>query len=283
MCLGEIQECFDQSKDFHAYGIMHNLYKMSPSISRLPLQIDYYETLMKTGRGEEANRLVDEILGVLKHKLKVDPKPCKRLAQRYFNEKRYFKAILLDLLGNHLLPDLKDTEKVYTAIQRNMVRLQKSIKKVCKECYSHKITVRLWILPRMRCSLQTVFDNARGKSKKMITVIHVACKHKLEIAEGYADDFSGVEVTLTEAKDLLTEVLGQEAKEMHLLGTLLNNLGANCLMQKRPQAAKDYLTEAIEVNMNAKDYDTDAEKERDIMRSSRALSRAEDMLRNQQS
>ena len=117
----------------------------------------------------------------------------------------------------------------------------------------------------------------------MITVIHVACKHKLEIAEGYADDFSGVEVTLTEAKDLLTEVLGQEAKEMHLLGTLLNNLGANCLMQKRPQAAKNYLTEAIEVNMNAKDYDTDAEKERDIMRSSRALSRAEDMLRHQQS
>ena len=238
---------------------------------------------MKTGRGEEANRLVDEILRVLKHKLKVDPKPCKRLAQRYFDKKKYFKAILFDLLGNHLLSELKDTEKVFSGIQSNMVRLRKSIKKVCKKCYSHKKTVRLWVLPRMRCSLQTVFDNARGKSKKMITVIHVACKHILEIAEGYADDFSGVEVTLTEAKDLLTGVLGQEAKEMQLLGTLLNNLGANCLIQKRPQAAKDYLTEAIEVKMNAKDHDSLDEKENDIKWSSRVLSNAEDKLRHQQS
>jgi len=137
-------------------------------------------------------------------------------------------------------------------------------------------------LPRIRITLQTVFDNARGKSRKVITLVHVACKHKLEIAEGYVDDFTAVETTLLEAKELLTSILGQEAKEMHLLGTLLNNLGANYLMQKRPQEAKEYLTQAIEVNMNAKDYDTPEERQNDIQRSSRALSRAEDMLRHQQ-
>ena len=116
-----------------------------------------------------------------------------------------------------------------------------------------------------------------------MTVLEVACKHKLEISEGYVDDFTAVETTLTEAKEQLMSVLGQEAKEMHLLGTLLNNLGANCLIQKRPQEAKEYLTQAIEVNMGAKDYSSQAERDNDIMRSSSALSRAEEMLRRQQS
>jgi len=78
MCLGVIPDYFEQSKDLEAYGILHNLYKLGPSVTRLPLHVDYYEVLMKTGRGEEANKLVDDILGVVKNKLKVDPKPCKR-------------------------------------------------------------------------------------------------------------------------------------------------------------------------------------------------------------
>ena len=236
---------------------------------------------MKTDRGEEADKLIDKILPVIKHKLKVDPKACKRLAERYYNEKNFFKSILFDLLGNHLLPDLKDNEKMLSGIGRNMMRLQKSIKKASKECYAYKKTMRLWVLPRMRATLQTVFCNASGKSRKKIILLEVACKHKLEISEGYVDDFSAVEATLTEAKEQLMSVLGQEAKEMRLLGTLLNNLGANCLMQKRPQEAKEYLTQAIGVNMNATDYETQAEKESDIMRSSRALSRAEEMLKRQ--
>ena len=236
---------------------------------------------MKTDRGEEADKLIDDILPVLKHRLKVDPKACKRLAQRYYDEKSYFKSILFDLLGNHLLPDLKNNEKMLSGIGSNMIRLQKSIKKARKECYTYKKTMRLWVLPRMRTTLQTVFCNASGKSRKVVILLEVACKHKLEISEGYVDDFSAVETTLTEAKEQLLSVLGQEAKEMHLLGTLLNNLGANCLMQKRPQEAKKYLTLAIEVNKNAKDYDTQAERENDIKRSSQALSRAEEMLKRQ--
>ena len=238
---------------------------------------------MKTDRGEEADKLIDEILPVLKQRLKVDPKACKRLAQRYYDEKNYFKSILFNLLGNHLLPDLKDNEKMLSGIARNMIRLQKSIEKASNECYAYKRTMRRWMLPRMRTTLQTVFCNASGKSRKMMTVLEVACKHKLEISEGYVDDFTAVETTLTEAKEQLMSVLGQEAKEMHLLGTLLNNLGANCLMQKRPQEAKEYLTQAIEVNMGAKDYSSQAERDNDFMRSSSALSRAEEMLRRQQS
>ena len=238
---------------------------------------------MKTDRGEEADKLIDEILTVLKHRLKVDPKACKRLAQRYYDEKNYFKSILFDLLGNHLLPDLKDNEKMLSGIGRNVIRLQRSIKKASQECYAYKKTMRLWVLPRMRTTLQTVFCNASGKSRKAITLLEVACKHALEISEGYVDDFTAVETTLTEAKEQLMSVLGQEARKMHLLGTLLNNLGANCLMQKRPQEAKKYLNEAIKVNKNAKDYDTQAERENDIMRSRRALSRAEEMLKRQQS
>ena len=238
---------------------------------------------MKTDRGEEAHKLVDEILGVLKQRLRVDTKTCKRLAQRYFDDKKYFKSILFDLLGNHMLPDVKDAEKMLSGIARNMIRLQKSIKKACKESYSHKKTLRVWVLPRVRTSLQLVFSNARGKSKKVLTLLEVACKHKLEIAEGYVDDYDAVETTLLEAKELLINVLGEEAEKMHLLGTLLNNLGANYLMQKRPLEAKECLARAIHVNMTAADYDSQEEKESDITRSNRALSRAEDMLKHQNS
>ena len=276
-----VPEYFDQGKDFEAFGILQNLYNLGPAVSRLPLLIDYYEVLMKTDRGEEANPLVDEILGVVKTKLKANHKACKRLAQRYFDNRNFFKSILLDLLGNHLLPAEKDNEKVLTGIARNMTRLQKSIKKVCKESYTYKKTVREWVLPRVRETLQNVFENAGGKSKKVLTIVEVACKHKLEIAEGYVDDLHAAESTLISAKDLLTSVLGDEAREIYLLGTLLNNLGATYLRQKKPELALQYLNEAMTVNMNAKDYDTEAERESDVMRTSAALARAEQILRNQ--
>ena len=54
-------------------------------------------------------------------------------------------------------------------------------------------------------------------------MIYISCKHKLEIAGG--NDFSTEQVTSTEAKELLTEVLGLEAKEMHLLVNALIRQG----------------------------------------------------------
>ena len=276
-----VPEYFDQSRDFEAFGILQNLYNLGPVVSRLPLLIDYYEVLMKTDRGEEANALVDEILGVVKTKLKTNHKACKRLAQQYFDDQIFFKSILLDLLGNHLLPLDKDNEKILAGIARNMTRLQKSIKKVCKESYTYKKTVREWILPRVRVTLQNVFENAGGKSKKVLTIVEVACKHKLEIAERYVDDLNAAEITLITAKDLLTSVLGDEAREIHLLGTLLNNLGANYLRQKKPELALQYLYEAMTVNMTAKNYDTETERDSDVMRTSAAIARAEQIMRNQ--
>ena len=277
--LGVVPEYFHQSKD--AFGILQNLYNLGPAVSRLPLLIDYYEVLMKTDRGEEADALVNEILGVIRTKLKANHKDCKRLAQQYFDDRSFFKSILLDLLGNHLLPNDNDNEKILAGISRNMTSLQKSIKKVCKESCTYKKTVREWILPRVRVTLQNVFENVGGKSKKALTIVEVACKHKLEIAQGYVDDLNAAESTLISAKDLLTSVLGDEAREIHLLGTLLNNLGATYLRQRKPELALQYLNEAMTINKNAKDYDTEAERDSDLKRTSAALARAEQILRNQ--
>ena len=242
--------------------------------------ISFYDILMKTERGEEADKLVDEILGILKNRLKVSYKECKRLAKSYRSEKFYFKSILFDLIGNHLLSEMKDSEGMLSGICNNMTRLQESVNDAVDLSSCYKKTLRLWVLPRMRLTLQVVFEKAFGKSKKTLVIVKVACMHKLEITEGYVDDLNGVEQTLLSALDLLQSVLGDGAKRLHLLGTVLNNLGANYLQQKRPQAAKDYLTQAIEVNMNADDYTTEEERQRDIARSNRALGQVDDMLKN---
>ena len=275
---GAIPEHFDQSKDLEAVGILQHLYKLGPSVSRLPLLINYYGVLMNIQRGQEADRLVDEILAVIKNKFKENPKTCKRLAKRYFGKKEYFKSILFELIGNHLLSEASDCEEMLSSIEGNMVRLQICVKNLCVESYSNKKTLRLWVFPRMKRTLQVLFCNARGKSKKTLTLVQVSCLHKLEIAEGYVGDLAAVETTLIEAAGLLTSVLGQDAKEMRLLGTLLNNLGANSLMQKRLEDAKNYLTQAIEVNLNAKDFSSPEERKRTIVRSNQTLNSVEEML-----
>ena len=237
---------------------------------------------MKTGRGGEADQLVDEILGIIKQKSRFNVKSCKRLALRSFEDKRYFKSILFNLLVNHLLSEEKNKEKMLSGIGTNMVSLQNSIKKARKECYSYRKTLRLWVLPRMRNTFERVFDNAGGKSKRVLTLLEVSCKHGLEITEGYVDDLDAVEETLKNAIEQFTSVLRQDAKEMHLLGYLLNNLGSNCKIQRRPEEAKDYLTQAIEVKRNAKDYTTEEEQKQDIAFTTRILKNTEKMLRCQE-
>ena len=267
-----------EQKDFEAFGILYNLYKLGPSISFLPTLISFYDILMKTERGEEADKLADEILGILKNRLKVSYKECKRLAKSYRNEKWYFKSVLFDLIGNHLLSELKDSEGMLSGIGNNMARLQESINDAVEESSCYKKTLRLWVLPRMHVTLQAVFRNAFGKSKKALAIVEVLCKHKLEISEYYVDDLDARERTLLEQKSQLLTVLGDEAKKLHIFGTVLNNLGANCLQQKKPLVAKDYLTEAIEVNMNAEDYTSEEERKGDVERSERALGQVDDML-----
>ena len=257
------------------------MYKLGPSVSILPLQIEYYAVLMKTERGEEADRLVEEILGIIKRSLRVNVKTCKRLAQRYFDKKKYFKSILFGLLGNHLLPEENNHEKMLSGIGKNMILLNEGIKKARKESYSYRKILRDWVLPRVRFTFERIFDCVGGKSKKALTLMNVACMHSLEIAEGYADDFAAAEATLKLGINKLKTVLKEEAEEVHMLGVLLNNLGANCLIQKRPQEAKKYLVESLEVKHSAKDHSSKEERESDIAFTVRVLNDVEKILKYQ--
>ena len=282
MFLGVISKYFEEGKDFEAYGILHNLYKLGPSVSFLPLQIEYYAVLMKTDRGEEADGLVEKIFGVVKERLRVDIKTCKRLAQRYFDEKKYFKSILFAFVGNHLIPDEKDNMKKIIGIGKNTIRLNEGIKKARKESYSYRKLMRLWVLPRVRRTLEFAFHCAGGYSQRALTLMNVACMHGLEIAEGYVDDFDGVEITLTSAIDKLRALLGHQAQKTRMLGVLLNNLAGNNLIQKRPLVARIYLIESISATQNAEDYESEEEKIKVVEFTNRVLRIVEEILKHQE-
>ena len=84
---------------------------------------------------------------------------------------------------------------------------------------------------------------------------------------------------MRESIEILRSVLGEEAKEIHLLGTVLNNLVSTVLQKGNIQEAKDLFLQVIEINENAQDYSSEEERGVDMYRSQLGLKQAEEILR----
>ena len=263
--------------DYQAVGMLQALYKLGSSVWFIPTLVRYYKVLVMTERGEMAMQVLDELCATLKEDLHVSPQDCKQLAKNFFKEKDYQLSILFDIIGNILWIDVIDDEWILLGITKNFTRLLSSINNVMEK-YSCTETLKRFIVPKIRSSLFEVCARVKGKSKKALAIMEVAYKHKLEQMERSVGDIDAAEKTLRESLNLLQSVLGEEAKELHLLGTVLNNLGSTCLQKGNIRDAKYYLLQAIEVNSNAQDYSSEGERVQDVSRSQNALRQVEEIL-----
>ena len=269
----------EEQKIYQAGGMLDALYQFGPSVAFLPTLLRYYHVLIMTERGEEALAIVDKIYDVLKNQLNVSVGECQRLAKHFSDDKEYLLSILFDIIGNSLLPDLVDDEWILIGILKNLRRLQNCIIQLSEKSSCNEI-LQSFILPRIRRTVSEVFAAVGGKSKKALTIAEVMCKHAVEIMERYSGDINAAENTLRESLSLMETVLGEEAKKIHLLGTVLNNLGSTCLQLGKLEEAKELLAQAIQVNMDATDYSTEAERRHDVERSSNALEQVDEILRS---
>ena len=242
--------------------------------------INYYDTLLKTEHeGELVESVYNQIATILITKIKVSAEECNLYAKKNYKQKHYFQAILFHLIAGQLIPSTKDVSRVLHGVQAFMLGIKLCIMKIAKECSFYNNVVRLRILPKMRVLLRSVFENAIGRSKKDLVMVEVVCMHHLEVSEGFVGDYDASEATLIASLDRLEDVLGEGAKTVHLYGTALNNLGATYLRKKKPDEAINRLAQAIEVNINATDYSSEAERRDDVQRTERVLSQAENMKR----
>ena len=274
-----ISTSLEKNNVYEAAGMLRALFELGPSVCFLPTMIRYFKVLVMTERGVDALQAVDDIYDILKNDLQVSFEECQQLGKKYYKEQDYLLSILFDLISNLLLPNVVDEEWILLGIAKSMSRLLKTITQSA-EIYSCNETLKSFIVPRIRKSLVDVFSNIGGKSKKSLAIMEVACKHKMEQIERNVADIDASEKTLRESLDKMQNVLGGEAEKMHLLGTVLNNLGSTCLQQGKIVEAKDLLLQAIEVNGNAEDYDSEEERKLDIFRSTHALERVDEILKS---
>ena len=274
----ESSKCCETECDYGTCGILRAQYHLGPAVSFLPILINYYDTLIKTEHGEElVESIYSQIATILITKIKVSAEECNLYAEKNYQHKNYFQAILFHLIAGQLLPSTKDVSRQLHGVQAFMLGIKLCIMKIAQEYSFYNNIVRLRILPKMRIFLKAVFERIIGRSKKDLVMVEVLCMHHLEVSEGFVGDYDASEATLIASLDRLEAVLGEGAKTVHLYGTALNNLGATYLRKKKPDEAIDRLTQAIVVNMNATDYTSEEERTNDVQRSERVLNQAENM------
>ena len=267
----------DLNNLYQAEGLLQTLYDLGPSPCFLPTMISYYKVLLMTERGESAMETLEYIYNVLKDDLHVTVEECRRLAKKFHKDEEYLLSILFDLICILLCADITDCEKLLLSASKSMSRLRESITKAAN-LYSCNETLKTYVVPKLASSLSPIFENVTGKSKKTLAIVQVACQHNLEQIQRAVADLDGEEATLRESLEILRSVLGEEAKEIHLFGTVLNNLASTVLQKGNIQEAKDLFLQAIEINENAQDYSSEEERGTDIYRSQLGLKQAEEIL-----
>ena len=278
ICAENSSKCCETECDYGTCGILRAQYHLGPGVSFLPILINYYDALIKVeGREEIVESVYDQIATILINKIKVSVEECNLHAEKNYKQNNYFQAILFHLVAGQLLPSTKDVTRVLHGVQAFTLGIKLGITKIAEECSYYNNIIRLCILPKMRIFLRSVFDSATGKSKKILVIAEVTCKHHLAVSEGLVGDYYASEATLIKSLHQLEAVLQEDAKTVHLYGTVLNSLGATYLSNKKPDEAIDRLAQAIEVNMNATDYNSEEERKDDVQRSGRILSQAENM------
>ena len=258
--------------------MLRELYHLGPSVCFLPSLIRYYKVLLMTERGEEAIKVVDRICDVLKNELHLSFGECGRIAKRFYEKKEYFLSILFDLIGCSLLYDFLDSDKILLGITKSLKRLQNCVATVAKTD-SFLETLKYFIVPKIRNSLDEVFDDLEKKSKRVFVKEKVMSKHAVEIMERNVRDLNAAEVTLRDCREQLLSVFGEKANRLQLFGIVLNNLGLICLQQGNLDEAKDLLAKAIQVNIDAADYASEEKRQQNIQRATNALEQVEEILK----
>ena len=234
MCAEKSSKSCEIESDHGICGTLQAQYHLGPSVSFLPILINYCDALLKTEHGDElVESVYNQIATILINKIKVSVEECNLYAEKKYKQKNYFQAILFHLIAGQLLPTTKDVSRVLHCVQAFMLGIKLCITNIAEECSFYNSIVRLRILPKMRVLLRRVIDTMIGRSKKDLVMVEVLHMHHLEVSERFVGEYDARETTLIKSLHRLETVLGEGAKTVHLYGTALNNLGASYFMKKK--------------------------------------------------
>ena len=267
----------ERHDDFEAVGMLQALYESGHSVYFLPSKIRYFNVLLMTDRGDEAMEVLKEVHDVLKKELNVSVEECKRLSKSFSKKQKYLTSILFDLVGNLLLSDLNNDDRILRALVSNMTCIHTNMQEVVKKC-NCKETMQLHVVPVIRDSLTAALAKIKGKTSKDFAMLQVKFRHILELIEGEVEDLDAAEITLTESKSIMEDAFGDEANSIQLFGTVLNNLAATYMRQRRLEKARSAFEKARNVFQNVQNYESEEERQNDIIRSSKAIDRINELM-----
>ncbi|CAK8681803.1 unnamed protein product [Clavelina lepadiformis] len=83
-----------QKKDDEAYGLLNKLYNFGPSVCIAPILMNYYVTLLKTERGDESEKVREELTNTIKNEINSTARECQLLGDKFRKDKEHHKALL---------------------------------------------------------------------------------------------------------------------------------------------------------------------------------------------
>ena len=244
-------------------------YEQDYGIHTAPVLLQYYVTLVQSNDPRKAMEIKNEMITLLSG-VDTSPKQVEQFAGKLREENKPYEAILMYQVAIHYCREERNVSTVVNCLLRCCAGTSVIVEKGFENSEISKELVINHIIPYMK---QAKIQMARHLmfNKIQITETLAMCLHCIEQCQKEADDLIGREASLKEAISLLRDNLGRDAEKKKIFGSCLNNLGHTMLMRRRFDVAQRLFNQAIAAKQKAENYDSIAEKRKDIQLSQAGL------------
>jgi len=262
---------------YDAYGVLDVIYQMDSRVRDLPFLLQYCASLMVTDRDDEAAEAYQLILVIIRDVIRSSFEEVLAVAEKFNEKSKNLQAAILALVAR----DMSD-KNVFTPHNAQkqvncLSELRDAARLMTDKNSRTRPFVKKKIVPAMlqiKDDILQTEDNLEFKEK--LIKLKIAMLHGVETTQLHAHDIDGRIETLRLALLFMEQMYENQVRKKHFYGVFLHNLGATFIDLFRIDEAITHLREALQVLMDADDFEESNEsKEKHVQSTTRVLRLAE--------
>jgi len=238
-----------------AYGILDGMFELDEELLDLPFLCNYYQTLLVTGRSEEAEETYDKMISLIRDKLQVSPDNAMKFAKKMYKGNRHLLAITLNRIAADLHFSSPKSSVSALGILKCIDRTRDAALDLIVCGSEYRACLEFGILPIMHDMKTKLLRCTEHCADKVLFHTRYSCFHIIECTELEIEDYESREQTLKDALEVMKAMYGESASHYQMYGTYLNNLGATYMATARYEEATDCYAQAIQAFHEAEDFE----------------------------
>jgi len=229
-----------------------------------------YKKCTKNREYEEATKIKAELIHLIEKHIDTTAEDMRLFGEKLGDDKLFLESILSFDVASTLSEKVKNHEEKLEMIQFCVQGLMKTNKVMIEEDPDMMAIVKEYVIPLMHDKLHLMESTSSVSEQFMCLQVSCVCLY-IGASHYLVGQLKEQGQLLREAIKRMDNVFGESKIKQHVYGTLLNNLGAVCLMASCYEEAASFFKQAIDASKTATDYDIEEERKEHIKLSEKGL------------